>query len=133
MSREQDAKVAELVMGWTVIREQYEGGNQGPVFKPSQAYIDREFRRTGTRIVDCTAEPFTSDVSADYLVLEYVRENWDRDKMTAFNEKLRLQWTSYDVPLSCQYVSGDWSRAALAVVEAEPAQRGEDHATDKQT
>ena len=127
MTREQDVKIAELVMGWTRVRDAYPGSNMGPVFRPSQEYIEREFRYTGRRILDCTAEPFTTDESADGLVRKFVRENWSESRLIRFADAMRdrldARWeeAQHDRRFdpSIGYICGDWSLTALAVVEAE--------------
>ena len=120
MSREEDARVAELVMGWTNVR-----------------FIDNGRELYGSSPFDAAdrVPDFTTDASADYTVLEYVRENWTDEQKEAFDYRLSiLQWerregrtwhetmcssvhgSVYDFVGPLDYIKGDNSRAALAVV-----------------
>jgi len=63
------------------------------------------------------AFPLSPSTSAgdDYQVLQWVRENWEPEKLTDGS------WISFQCKVaSCgwMYTPGDWSRAALAVWEA---------------
>lgn len=99
-----DARVAEKVMGWQWCSEATE--------RPGDIWLPH----------------FTGDPTADYSVLVHVRETWIFSKRRAFARDLVKLWQTR-VPLpngeaeampgaAMRYLPGDYSRAALAVVEA---------------
>jgi len=122
MSREQDAKVAEVVMGWRIGRP-----DSTPAFKV-------DWCMNGSHLV-CTLGGFkpTTDPAADYQVLEHVREKWSQTKVCALRDELALMWSrraterdkqatsvrEFAVHGCTQYQPGDYSRAALAAIEKE--------------
>lgn len=64
---------------------------------------------------------YTSDPAADYQVLLHVRENWDVEQQKKFSEELArmnsfyVSWFHHGL---LGYKPGNWSRAALAVMES---------------
>ncbi len=108
MSRELDAKVAELVMGWDFVSEGY---GRAPIFQhvPDLRY---------------PVPPYTTNASDDYEVLKHVRETWsDPDMVLGFQDSLNELWDARwkggpNLTIAYYYEPGDYSIAALAVKEA---------------
>jgi hypothetical protein len=73
------------------------------------------------------------DPAADYLTLKLVRETWNKDRQAAFHKALCRVWGLPGRPEAVvkaswkclQYVPGDWSAAALSVVDASPGRERE--------
>ena len=84
-----------------------------------------------THQIDAKPVPwFHTSPSADYLVLDRVRENWNRDGMRAFEEAVhRIQWQRRSdadhrvrwnwSPSLLDYMPGDFSAGALAAYTPE--------------
>ena len=110
MTREQDARVAEL-MGCESRRPSGLGNTW--LWKPHGYATD--------------LPRFTTDASADYLVLKWVLESWSKDRLLRFSEGLYDLWDARAAESDPRgddrwidamlYTPGDYSRAALAVVE----------------
>lgn len=83
--RERDAWVAENVMGWEREPDEQHPGANVAWFKPP---VGQRGENTGTTILSSTAKPFTTDASADYLVLQKVRETWTGEPVETFCDAL---------------------------------------------
>lgn len=121
MSREQDARVAELVMGWRLVN-----GRAGAMWKSPTMSVASHGQ-----------EPprYTTDPACDYQVLEHVREKWSQSQVCAVRDELALAWSrraseqdkratsvsDFAVHGCTQYEPGDFALAALAVIEKEQA------------
>ena len=121
MTREDDAKVAEM-LGWTWHNPPSWAPELPRKLCPPNGKYLWNFGTLGQ-----IPPHYTSDAGDDYRVLEFVRENWDSLYLEAFATTLDIQLSSHgtgigglleygNAPL---YVTGDYSRAALAVEESE--------------
>ena len=101
MSREIDARVAELVMGWKPDKK-----NSGAWIPPG-----KEPLRSGYY----TAQPgsFTTDPAADYEVLKHVREKWGSTAVGHFIANLGDMWGERGYNCALWYQPGDYNKAAL--------------------
>lgn len=81
-------------------------------------------------IAEIVVPKFMTKPAADYDVLRRVRVAWDRDRRSRFVNALRALWQKRSGPddeLELRYEPGDYSRAALAVLdEGEPEPGDED-------
>ena len=133
MSREQDARVAELVMGWTAYAEQrgkyrlavvVSPGDRPPWMKTRDPEPERYEQIGAVEAVKMGFfgigfPEYTRDPGADYTVLERVR-GWGRAEQDWFYEALGTIWVDErrcDELPALAYQPGDYARAALAVVE----------------
>jgi hypothetical protein len=105
--RELDARVATEIMGWK--RGRPERGEY-PWRRPDGSWHPSH-----------VVPGYTSDPAADYEVLCHVRETWDGPKQAAMMERLTTMWAerSAEYLRWLAYMPGDYSRAALAVMEGE--------------
>lgn len=118
------AEVAERVMGWTFyeriafngIREVYAARPGNPL--PDGNWTEVPYKRWQYAWQMGAVPEFFEDPSADYSVLEQVRETWSGDDLTAFSRKLHEGWCGeYCIAFPfTDYKPGDYARAALAVV-----------------
>ena len=158
MTREDDAKVAEL-LGWrwrvihkdkTVERvyrrnlifptdeeapEQYvklqDGERVYEWYDDSKPHhVASEVSYSG--IPHFTSSAFIMDAAADYLVLEFVRENWNTQRLKSlasrlsdtFDDRAADHEEAYENSWNdiLMYRPGDYSRAVIAVAEAEESE-----------
>ena len=118
MTREDDAKVATM-LGWT-----WTGKQNGNLIghPPNQAGLTYEY----------SVPHYTSDVADDYLVLEFVRENWAQQRLRSlaswlsdkFDDRAADHEEDYENSWNdiLMYRPGDYSRAVIAVAEAEESE-----------
>lgn len=104
-ARELNERVAEKVLGWR--RGRSERG-EAPWILPDG-------------VTAWTVRYFTTDAAADYEVLCHVRETWDGPARYAMMKRLTTMWLERCVEFErwLAYMPGDYSRAALAVMEGE--------------
>jgi hypothetical protein len=132
--RELDALVAEKVMGWRWwIHYHTDSCRSLYVAQSSKNGYHKEW--DGTHLAEdnrdfACAQEFTTDASADCVVLKHVVANWNREDRVSLDywlSKLQEDRKGGDGrPLTDRmaYNPGDYSRAALAVVmEKENQQR----------
>lgn len=129
MSREDDARVAELVMGTLSFRQSgswYHITINGTE-RASEQGRDRALKYAlnlgGDRLV---VPHYTTDPAADYQVLEHVREKWEPLQHCTMRDELQMAWgeRARDAEVAqvwgpTQYRPGDYSRAALAALDKE--------------
>lgn len=131
MSREQDAKVAELVMGFARTPVRIRGSiNHVDCWLRLDAPENGHWAAHELRAYYGPRE-YTTDPAADYQVLEHVRGAWEPDRLCKMRDELEKVWwqraheieqaedTQLQVYGCTQYRPGDYSRAALAAVEKE--------------
>ena len=130
---ELDALVAERVMGWGWVQfTRYNNHFQSRKGRfltsdPKWYCSAHEAKRSKISFVlhPCPywqLVSFSSDIAADYEVLVFVRENWDKGKRLTFGFQLSTlfddRWTIDDFgdieTAGYYYQPGDYSRAALA-------------------
>lgn len=125
MSREVDAKVAELVMGWGWFLI-HSGGFAylcDPKSDGLTGFINGQDKPApvGTERLDDveTSFPFlpefTTDPTADYAVLVRVRETWDYAARERMDTELARVWDARGLE-HLAYEPGDFSKAALAAL-----------------
>lgn len=123
-ARELDARVAELVMGWrrwvppaiAPYARLFEPG-----FNMARNGWDQSDSAPLYEVLDHDAPLYTTDPSDDYEVLRHVRETWDTDAQYRFAHALAELYRPRkegNHPI-LRYMPGDYSRAALAVMEEE--------------
>jgi hypothetical protein len=127
--READAKVAELVMGFTRTPVRVKGStNYGDCWlQPDAPEIDGQWTAHELHVY-YAPRFYTTDPAADYQVLAHVREKWGAEHHCAMRDELKMAWErrahdsdKAEVWGPTQYRPGDYSRAALAVIEKEQA------------
>lgn len=133
--RDDDARVAELVMGYVLAWAPCgDGLTRTEQFgAPTMDEADRMIREAYAKHVErgmklwpaqYCGPSYTSDADADLSVLCKVRETWDADTARIFTRALVALWQArleYDhLPLLARYVVGDYSRAALATLDHGP-------------
>ena len=106
--RERDAGVAELVMGWRLgLLERYVDAEHDD-YRYRHPVSGKSFSGSTYSIAHITGYPvrddgktiphFTTDPSADYSVLEFVRREWDEPQLIDFCAQLESlcywQWSS---------------------------------------
>lgn len=114
-----DARVAELVMGWRAVYVSPHGPLHPRVHEGPLDRLDFWDTSDGRRM-PCGWSPIT-DPAADYAVLRHVRETWDTDAQYRFAQALAELYRPRkegNHPI-LRYMPGDYSRAALAVMEGE--------------
>lgn len=122
-TRALDVRVAEEVMGWQAAYLL-----DGNVFAPrvhDGALEDLDYFETPDRgRMPCGWSP-TTCAAEDYEVLEHVRETWGHSQRYVFGIELVGLWRKRTVEskdaLVMRYRPGDYSRAALAVLDREVA------------
>jgi hypothetical protein len=110
-NRELDALVADKVMCWT----------------PADLTDGRILWAVPGNRTAWSVPPFTTDSSADYLVLKHVRENWSDLKLwDEFCIQLHILQSARSHPRGFlpqwhqgMYEPGDWSKAALKALGEE--------------
>lgn len=109
-----------------------DGGNSGYLFSPYRSEVEEFIAGYRQRMPDsaparCEVHTSTvypavsSDPAADYEVLRHVRETWDTDAQYQFAHALAELYRPRkegNHPI-LRYMPGDYSRAALAVMEGE--------------
>lgn len=106
--RELDARIDSELMGYQTWWEQCPVDNTWEVY-----------RQTPSGWVD-PVDYYTSNPGADYEVLRHVREKWSRVYQGRFADALYRVWhedRGYDEEPCMAYEPGDWSRAAIAVID----------------
>jgi hypothetical protein len=107
-----DAAVAERVMGWTDLRDEWVRGVDVPGRNMLFGF-DPECKRRAM------VEYYHADIAADYAVLVRVRETWDARSRRKFRDAIEQLWCRDEEsgpawkigPLT--YRPGDYARAAL--------------------
>ncbi|MFH1603177.1 MAG: hypothetical protein ABIH03_04650 [Pseudomonadota bacterium] len=99
------------------------GGMCGRNDKPAYIYRSTEAERWD--FVPC----YTSDVAADYEVLDHVRRNWKSELVCDFRDSVKCTWDARAQSYTrgdgigvwglTQYQPGDYARAALAIIRIE--------------
>lgn len=129
MSREQDLRVAEI-LGWSFWKEQRGEYLLDLVWMPNEKdpYMqsrDWEAQKSRYQKIDIgefklsncvnpnVLPPFTTDPSADYTVLEWVREH--PEIIFPFGNTLRETYDHELLDFWMIYEPGDYSRALLAI------------------
>lgn len=118
--RERDAWIAVNVMGWTLADRRQMGWGDGP-----DVWLTGEDRDDPNSNPTHQDPKFTTDASADYLVLVRVRETWGPNAFVEYSVRLQrlltLRLTSKHPLCGAMmfYEPGDYSKAAyLALTEA---------------
>lgn len=117
--RERDARVAELVMGWRDIAPREIRGYGCP----DQVML---FGVAPDDPLSNLVPHYSTDIAADYVVLEKVRADWGEERIAVFASCLRDVWDTRpsacrlicnggDLPLA--YRAGDYALAALASLD----------------
>lgn len=117
--------VVVYVLRWKISREFAHPAWSVPLDSPFFRQWDGEYAEK--------VPPFDTDANADYEVLKFVRKKWDRDRLVAFRDKLRELHDARDDPeyringfvvlRAGRYEIGDYSKAALAVIDSERKDR----------
>lgn len=127
-----NADIAVKVMGWRTIATSNAGKvlwheDQGTWGNPPAQVTDDPPDPARDRMWDSYVPDFLTDVEADYSVLCRVRETWDGTRITAFARALDDIWRERsggrDVCIgfpNLNYVTGDWSKSALAALGENP-------------
>jgi hypothetical protein len=103
--RELNERIATEILGWRRSRAEY---GEAPWILPDG-------------VTAWTVRYFTTDPTADYEVLRHVRETWEQGMIHRYGEALYRIWRhrSMFMDVGMRYEPGDYSRAALAVMEGE--------------
>lgn len=125
-ARERDAWVAEHVIGWRWITD----GRRCLLQPPERiATMLPEYVFMFSQIADKVWEihglvpSYTTDASADYLVLTHVRETWDESALRAFAwhfhsiTGLRSRTDAQRAVFALMYEPGNYSHAAYLVIQ----------------
>lgn len=134
-ARAMDARVAEMVMGWTWATLNPERYPDTPparfLISPEEASRSWNVPATLDLPLDTpdhawnSAPHYTTDTAADYEVLRHVRRFWSAEQRMRFGRVLvhkiwRGRWgNGWAMPAAMLYEPGDYARAALAVMEGE--------------